>query len=208
MGTYKRALPWILGTVAMLVLTLFAVIVFIKLGVQEPYRFHGATYDPPRKTPELVMTDQHGKEFRLSDHSDKVVLVFFGYTFCPDYCPATMSEVTEILAMLGDDAEHVEVVFVSVDPARDTPERLGEFVEFFNPDIYGLSASEEQTARIKADWGVIGEAQPVKDQGSYYLVSHTTTLFSVNTDGNLGPNWAFGTDPELVTEDIRNMIHN
>lgn len=208
MGTNTRAIPWIIGTAAVLVIALIAVIVFIRLGAQEPYEFHGATYDPPRKTPELVMTDQFGKEFRLSDHSDKVVLVFFGYTFCPDYCPATMSEVTEVLAMLGEDAERVEVAFVSVDPARDTPDRLGEFVQFFNPDIYGLSASEEETETIKSDWGIIGEAQPVKDQGSYYLVSHTTTLFSVNTDGNLGPAWAFGTDPELVAEDIQHMIGN
>lgn len=201
-----RSSQWI--AVGAIGLALLVVMFAVQTLSSEEYEFHGGTWDPPRMAPELAMTDQHGNEFLLEDHRGKVVVIFFGYTFCPDFCPSTMVEVVEVLNFLGEDAENVEVAFVSVDPARDTPERLEQYMGFYSPDFHGLSASEEQTDAIKTAWGVRGDAQEPEEGKPYYLVDHTTTLFAVAPDGTLAVEWAYGTDAELIAEDIRHLLND
>lgn len=203
----KRTSQWVVGASIAIVLLLIGSFGYLRFSGND-YEYHGGTWDPPRTAPDLAMTDQHNNEFSLKDHSGKVVIVFFGYTFCPDFCPSTMGEVVEVLNFLGDDADHVEVAFVSVDPARDTPARLEQYMGFYNPDFYGLSASEDETERIKMEWGIRGDAQEPKDGEEYYLVDHTTSLFAVAPDGSLGLTWAYGTDSELIAEDIEHLLND
>ena len=88
------------------------------------YEYNGTVYEPPLDAAEVVGTNWDGSEFRMSDLQDKVALVFFGYTACPDICPYTLANMTQVYGLLGDKAEDVAVVFISVAPDRDTPERL------------------------------------------------------------------------------------
>lgn len=201
----KRQAPWLIGATAVLVIAMIGIVAIPRIWPDE-YEFHGGTYDPERPAPQLAMTDQFGNDFRLEDHRDKVVLIYFGYTFCPDFCPTTMLEVQDVLGLLGENSNHVEVVFVTVDPERDTPQKLHDYLAFFNSDFYGLSASVDETNQIKRDWNVTGEKIEPEDGEEHYLVSHTTSLFAIAPDGNYGAIWPYGMDPELIAEDIDHLI--
>ena len=174
-------------------------------GQEEKYTYYGGTFDPPNAAAPINLTDQTGQPFSLDQLEDKVTLVYFGYTFCPDFCPTTLLDIQRVEQALGDDAADVEVVFVSVDPARDTEARLQEYMEFFGPDYYAVRGSEEQTREVARAWNIMYAAKE-PDENGRYLVDHTTSLFAIDRQGNLALTWAYGTDVDNITEDIRHLL--
>ena len=134
---------------------------------------------------ELDLTNQHGERVRLSDLAGNAVMLFFGYTFCPDICPATLARMRSVKAALPpEDAARFVGVLVSVDPARDTPERLGEYVEFFDPGFIGLTGGEDELQSVARRYGAqfeIGEGQ-AEDT---YLVSHSTFGYLIDPAGQV-----------------------
>ena len=134
---------------------------------------------------EFELTDQRGERLRLSDLAGNAVLLFFGYTHCPDICPATLSRMREVKAVLpAGDAARFTGVFVSVDPARDTPQRLGRYVEFFDPGFIGLTGSEGELAKVARRYGArfsIPEGQPADG----YLVHHSTLGYLIDPAGHV-----------------------
>src|SRR5215211_4478411 len=139
-------------------LILFLLIGIVAAGVflfSKPASFRGTTYaEPYPVAPEIELTRANGTRFRLSETRGKVVALFFGYTSCPDVCPTTMAELKQALEKLGNKADQVQVLFVTVDPQRDTPERVQEYVNHFNPDFIGLSGLEADLAKVWNDYGV------------------------------------------------------
>ncbi len=123
-------------------LMVFLIIGAVAAGVilfSKPDSFRGTTYaEPYPVAPEIELTRAAGTDFRLSDMRGKVVALFFGYTSCPDICPTTMAELNQALEKLGDQADQVQVLFVTVDPQRDTPERVQEYVNHFNPEFHWI----------------------------------------------------------------------
>ena len=134
---------------------------------------------------EFELTDQRGERLRLSDLAGHAVLLFFGYTHCPDVCPATLSRMREVKAALPPgDAARLAGVFVTVDPARDTPQLLGRYVEFFDPGFIGLTGSEGELAEVARRYGArfsIPEGQP--EDG--YLVHHSTLGYLIDPAGRV-----------------------
>ena len=134
---------------------------------------------------EFELTDQRGERLRLSDLAGNAVLLFFGYTHCPDICPATLSRMREVKAALPPgDAARFAGVLVSVDPARDTPQRLGRYVEFFDPGFIGLTGSEGELAMVARRYGArfsIPEGQP--EDG--YVVHHSTLGYLIDPAGRV-----------------------
>ena len=127
-----------------------AVVFFSK-----PDTFRGTTYaEPYPVAAEIELTHANGHTFQLSDMRGKIVMLFFGYTSCPDVCPTTMAELKQALETIGEKAEQVQVVYVTVDPERDTPERVQEYVNHFNPNFIGLSGSESELVKVWNDYGV------------------------------------------------------
>jgi protein SCO1 len=172
---------------------------------EEEYTYFGGTYDPPVEARPINLTDQNDIPFSLEQLDGKITLVYFGYTYCPDFCPTTLLDIQRVQQELGEDAADLEVVFVSVDPARDTAPRLREYMEFFGPDYHAVWGSEEETRAVARDWNVMySAAEP--DENGRYLVDHTTSLFAVDRQGNLAVTWAYGTDVENITEDIRHLL--
>lgn len=169
------------------------------------YEFKGGTWEPAQPAPALDLTDQQRASFSLQQTHGKVTFVFFGYTHCPDFCPTTLLEVQQVKHLLGNRADDVEVVFVSVDPERDTPERMAQFLAFFDERIIGLSGTPEQTEDIKRAWGIVGTRESPDASGNY-LVSHTTSLFAIDPDGNLAVTWAYGTSPEDIASDVEHLL--
>ncbi len=192
-------------------LGVFAILLSVVLaGCTAPwqddeYTYFGGTYDPPNEAAPIDLTDQHGNPFTLDQLDGKVTLVYFGYTYCPDFCPTTLLDIQRVEQALGDDAADVEVVFVSVDPARDTEQRLQEYMEFFGPDYYALHGTEEQTRDVARAWNIMYAAKE-PDENGRYLVDHTTSLFAVDREGNLALTWAYGTDVDNITSDLQHLL--
>lgn len=184
-----------------------AVLVWYFVVRSEPYAFKYGSFTPPNAAYPLDLIDQDGQPFRLDDFKGDVVLLYFGYTFCPSFCPTTMAEMQQVKQALGDDANRVAVVMVTVDPDRDTPERLKQWMSFFDPGFIGLSGTEDQLRPILREYGVTairGTPEPGQD---YYLVDHSTQLYGIDPDGSLRLTWPYGTPPDDIADDVRHLLH-
>lgn len=173
-----------------------------------PYEFRGTTYEPPRAAAEITGINWDGATFRLSEQKGKVALLFFGYTFCPDVCPLTLSEMKKLYRNLGDQATDVAVVFVTVDPERDTPARLAEYVPAFDQRFFGVQPTLSALEEIKKAYGVVAEKRfyDAQTTAAGYLIDHTARVFLVDQDGNLRLSFAYGTPVADMEADIRHLL--
>lgn len=162
----------------------------------------GTLLDPPKEVGDFTLTDQDGRLFRLSDLRGKVALLFFGYTHCPDICPTTLAEFKRVKASLGDEAERVAFVFVSVDGARDTSERLAAYVRAFDPQFIGLTGDDAALRPIARDFGVFYQRVNYESDANY-LVDHTASTFVIDQDGRLRLVFPYGTDPAAIVTRLR-----
>lgn len=148
-----------------------------------------------------------GGPVALQDFRGKLVLVYFGYTYCPDICPTALAAIAEGLKLLTpEELARVAVIFISVDPERDTPARLKEYAEFFHPAIVGVTGSPEELAAIARRYGVFYARQPVETAGGGYVVDHTSDTYVVGADGKLDGKIAHATAPEQVAAEIRKRL--
>ena len=151
------------------------------------------------------LPDFNGKQRTLADFSGKVVVVFFGYTQCPDACPTTMAELAGILKTLGPDASRIQVVFISVDPSRDTPALLKNYVTNFRPDFLALRGDEAQTKQVIRDFKLIVEKVPGKTPDSY-TIDHTAGTYVFDPQGRVRLFASQSLDPALLTDDIKALV--
>lgn len=179
---------------------------WLKFGKENSYEFKGGFYEPPREVHELInAVDQNGEPFTFSQHEGKVIFTYFGYTYCPDACPATLAEWREVKAELGDDAENVVFVMVTVDPERDSPERLKEWLGFWDPSFYGVSMWPEDTDTLTAQWGVTANKRE-GGSASGYLVDHDVSTYIIGPDGQIQLTYPLGFSPEDIADDIRHLL--
>jgi protein SCO1 len=136
-------------------------------------------------SPDFTLTDQHGHPFTLSAQRGREVVLYFGYTHCPDICPTTLANLAHGLRLLGPGAANVEVVFVTVDPQRDTVAAVGRYVRLFDPRFIGLTGTEQQLDPVYDHYSVFHENQPAGTGASGYLVAHSTTLYYIDPAGAL-----------------------
>jgi protein SCO1/2 len=188
-----------------LILALLVALVLSACGSSAP-AFRGSELDEPVAVPDFVLTDQYGQPFRLSDQQGQVVLLFFGYTQCPDVCPTTLGTWRKIHEALGDEAKQVRFVFVTVDPERDTAERLGLHVNAFNPDFVGLTGSPEELEAVYEIFDVYHEKDTSSGSAAGYLVNHTATTFVLGPDGQWRLRETYGTLVEDVVYDIQQLL--
>ena len=139
----------------------------------------------------------------LADLRGAWVMVFFGYTHCPDFCPLTLGEFNRVESLLGDAAEDVRFLFISVDGERDTPEALAAYLARFNPDFLGFSGDAQTLARIQPDYGFFYELRTDTGSAADYLVDHSTRSYLIDPEGRLVMTYAYGTDPDVIAETIR-----
>jgi protein SCO1/2 len=130
----------------------------------------------------LELTDHTGKPRRLEDFRGKAVVLFFGFTHCPDVCPTTLADISQAVKSLGPDAERVQVLMVSVDPERDTPESLGKYVSAFDPRFLGLRGEPEATQKAAAEFKIYFEK---RKQGESYSVDHSAQSYVIDPQGRL-----------------------
>jgi len=150
--------------------------------------FNGRVVESPAPSPDLSGVNWNGAPFSLSDLRGRAAVVFFGYTYCPDVCPMTLAKMKQLYAALGERADDMAVVFVSVDPDRDSVEKLAQYVPNFDERFYGLHLDDEQLQTLQDSLGLtIQYGQPKDGPGtdSYYYVDHTGTYFLFDRQGIL-----------------------
>lgn len=179
--------------------------IFITLVFSKSDRFRGTTYaEPYPLAANFGLTQSNGDLFRLSDQQGKIVLLFFGYTYCPDVCPATLAEMNMALNEIPDKADSVQVVFVSVDPDRDTPQVTQEYVSRFNPTFIGLSGSINDLEPIWQEYGIFREI--VKSETDVITVTHTARVVLIDKEGNMRLSYPFGTPVEDIVYDLNLVL--
>ena len=152
----------------------------------------------------LDLTDHNGKPRTLADFRGKVVTVFFGFTHCPDACPTTLAEMSQVMRELGPDADKVQVLFVTVDPERDTPQVLSQYVPAFHPSFLGLVGDAEATARTAKEFKIFYQKQPLKTGG--YSVDHSAGTYIFDREGRLRLFAPYGKGAAAMLHDIRLLL--
>jgi len=154
---------------------------------------------------DFTLTNQDGQPFRLQDVRGRAVLLFFGYTSCPDMCPATMSRITGALSRAGASAKDVVTLFVSVDPRRDTPAVLKAYVASFETPPIALTGTDDQIRGVAAAYHASYEIVPTATAN--YLVNHTTAIFLIDRQGRLRRYFAYDEKPEVLAAALRTVLN-
>lgn len=154
---------------------------------------------------ELALTDHTGKPRTLADFRGKAVVVFFGYTHCPDVCPTTMAELAQVMKELGPQADKVQVLFVTLDPQRDTQALLAQYVPAFAPRFLGLRGDEAATEKAAKEFKIFYQKVPGKEPGSYTL-DHTAGSFVFDPQGRVRLFVRNGQGPEPLAHDLKLLL--
>ena len=170
-----------------------------------PHHFNAIDLTGASYAQGFVLPDFDGKPRTLADFKGKVTAVFFGYTQCPDACPTTMAELAGILKTLGPDAARVQVVFITVDPSRDSAALLKNYVTTFRPDFLALRGDEAQTRKLIKDFKLVVEKVPGRTADSY-TIDHTAGSYVYDTQGHVRLFASQSLDPALLTDDIKTLL--
>jgi protein SCO1 len=187
------------------ILAVFLLIVGIAIyQLTLPPKLYGVVIDPPKPMPDFVL-ESAGGPVKLSDSRGKIVVLYFGYLSCPDVCPTTLAALREALNSLGEKADQVQVLFVSVDYKRDTPEKVRGYATNFHPNFIGLAGSQAQIESVTKDFGIYYKLnQP--DANGFYTVEHTATVQLLNPAGELMMTWPYGIQPNEMASDLKALL--
>ena len=152
----------------------------------------------------LELTDHNGQRRTLGDFKGKVVAVFFGFTHCPDACPTTMVELANVAKELGADADKLQVLFITVDPERDTAAALKTYVPAFNPTFLGLTGTPDEISRTAKEFKIYYQKQAGKNGG--YSVDHSAGTYIIDREGRIRLFAQYGADKDALLHDIRMLL--
>ena len=170
------------------------------------YTYKAATIEPPDVAYNFELTDQNGQPFALAQLKGKVAVLFFGYTNCPDVCPATMSDLQIVRKRLGTRASDVVLVFVTVDPERDTPERLQRFVNLYDPTTVALTGSTDALSAVYQAYGAGAQRRDTPNSALGYVMDHTSTITVIDKKGMRRLLIGFGSPIDDITADLSALI--
>lgn len=184
----------LLGVVVFI--AILAIIIGMLFFTTRP-SFHGAVINPPIRATEIKLVDFDGTTFSLSALRGKVVILYFGYTHCPDECPLTMAHLKLAMDILGGHSKDVQVVMITTDPTRDTPQAMKSFLGKFSPDFIGLVGSSDELAKVWSDYGVT-----VEDGG----VTHSYFIYMIDRTGNFRETFLPDSLPADIASDTKILL--
>ncbi len=181
-----------------------AVVAVVTLPRLQPHTFYGTVLQSPDKAPDFELDTASGT-VSLEDFRGKIVLLYFGYTFCPDICPATLAEISKAITSLGKKADEIQLMMISVDPGRDTPEMLRDYVTHFHPSFLGATGTEEEIAQVATMYGIFFEKHE-GTEATGYLVDHTATVMVIDQEGHLKLVFPFGAPAQEIADDLAFLL--
>ncbi len=177
--------------------------VLVLAAVRSPHEYAGTVYQNPDAAPGFTLTADDGSQGSLDDYGGQVVLLYFGYTFCPDICPASLAELASALDLLGPgEREEVQVMMVSVDPARDTADVLAAYMDYFDESFVGFTGTDAEIAAVAGDYNVFYQAAE-GTAATGYLVDHWSGVWVIDRQGRLVESFSFGTPAADIAADVR-----
>ncbi|HEX8988562.1 MAG TPA: SCO family protein [Rhodocyclaceae bacterium] len=182
-----------------------ALLALTLASCSEPAHFNSTDVTGADWGKDFALTDHTGKLRRLADFKGKAVVMFFGYTQCPDVCPTNMVTMKDAMQLLGSDAARVQVLFVTIDPARDTPQLLAQYVPWFDPSFIGLWGDEKTVAATAKEFKVFYAKVPGKEPGSYSM-DHTASSYVFAPSGKLRLVVRHGETPQHIADDLRQLL--
>ncbi len=202
----RKKIYYALVTVLVLIAIGWGIILFVLFMEKSRADFYGNLYDKGR-APEFSLTDHNGNRVKMSDFKGKAVLLFFGYTKCPDICPVTMGTLKTVTDSLGEDSANVQVLFITIDPERDNQEKLKSYVPYFSESFIGLTGTPEEIDKVADDYNAFYMKEEVVESESGYLMGHTSSVYLVNPKGKFVLRYPQNRmDPLRIAEDIRNIL--
>ncbi len=180
-------------------------------AIVEGTPFDGSTaVEPPRELQDFTLMAHTGDPLSLSELRGQPVVMFFGYTHCPDFCPATLLTYQRIRELLGEQADTVKFLFISVDPARDTQRAIEDYlrVRGVAEFVTGMVGDDAVLQQVSADYGLYYGIQPGMELENDYLVEHSVLVYLVDRDGRLLTFYSYGTEPDVIAEDIQGLLGN
>lgn len=166
------------------------------------HHWRGTPYDPPQPAPDIEVAY---RDFSLAQQRGKITLLYFGYTYCPDVCPATAAIMSQVFNQLEADPEELQFIMISVDPERETPESVQSYIQRFHPDFIGLWIERQQLEQVQEAYGIVAIREPSDDPNTY-LITHTARVFLIDQTGNLRAHYPFGSSPEEFISDIEYLL--
>ena len=154
---------------------------------------------------EFTLTDHHGIPISLSDFKGKVVLLNFGYTHCPDICPTTMFTLKRVIKALDEDADKVQVLFITLDPERDHPDRLQTYMEYFNPGFVALSGTVDQIKHVADKYGMRFEKEGFDEEGNY-SIAHAAVVYLLDQAGRIRVFFKTTAPASRIAEDVKKLL--
>jgi protein SCO1/2 len=194
-------------TMLLLVALIMLIVSACTNGPADASQFKGTMMPASIPAPNFTFTDAEGQEVQLSDYLGQIVLLYFGYTFCPDVCPTTLSDLKRVQNQVDESGENVQMIMITVDPERDTPDKIAEYVAHFHPTFVGLSGTKKAIDEAADGYGVYYE----KHEGTPatgYLVDHTARVFVIEPDGTHRLSFGFGTPVEDIVADLRLLLRD
>lgn len=188
-------------------LAVIALVLVVAACSSEPAQLSGFVRDPlpDVSVASLPAVSSGGAEFTMRAPQDEILLLYFGYTSCPDVCPTTLADLRSALRDLGETATKVNVAMATIDPERDTDEVITGYVQSFIPEAHALRTSDPEELRAAADVFGADYGVSVDDDGKYE-VFHTANLYAIDDGGLLQVTWPFGTEPESIAADIELLL--
>ena len=153
----------------------------------------------------FLLPDQHGQRVGPAQWHGKVVLLYFGYTFCPDACPIDLKSIADAIDILGPNGSRVQPVFITLDPQRDKPAQIGRYSESFNPRFAALSGTEDEIRKVALSYKVFYEKVPVRGS-SQYLIDHTSFIYALDAEGRYAGYFPPGTSGRRLAEQVKSML--
>jgi protein SCO1 len=187
-------------------IVLLAALAAVACG-PEPPKFMASDVTGTSFGHDFKLVDHNGTPRTLADYRGKAVVLFFGYTQCPDFCPTTLAELAEAMKRLGPDAERVQVLFVTIDPERDTPALLKNYVPAFDSRFMGLYGDAEATARTAKEFKVIYQKRPGQTPGTYTM-DHSAGTFIFDPNGKLRVYVGYGQGADVFAHDIKALLQS
>jgi protein SCO1/2 len=170
-----------------------------------PYQLRGYQINPPSPAPDFTLPDSNGQKFSLDQHKGQIVLIYFGYSNCPDICPTTLAQLEQVKKLLGGQSSNIEVVFITVDPARDTAERLKGYLAGFDPQFVGLTGTLQGLQPVWKAYGVYQLPSTSTTAGDSQI-DHSSHVYLIDRQGNLRLTYPFGTSVDDMVQDIKYLL--
>jgi protein SCO1 len=202
-GSARR---WPVRRLGALLAAVAGVLLLLLLTRPAESPWYGGVIMPPRALPPLTLTRATGGDFTTDDLRGRVSLVFFGYTSCPDVCPLALAHAVQVKRLLGARAEGLAIVFVTVDPGRDTPERLARYTGAFDPAIVGLTGSDAALAAARTAFGAVAERRETPGSAGGYAMDHSATISIVDRQGRLRLVFPPRPEPAEVAADLARLL--